>query len=403
MLPMSQLLPDPPLGVDRRADGRTPRQRPAALTLSTRFPAALALLTVFWVYVTATNILWGASMRESLVSIGGTHVFAPWDARLVQHLLLYLALVGCMWISRRIGWQPLWKALPLQVMCALIFSALGNPSMDVAEVVVGMYSWHDILIPGTWMVRDDYPGRQEFLWVASAVSVLIDYAFCLALLAGFEFYRRYRDSQLRAESLERSLSAAQLATLRMQLSPHTLFNLLHTIRGHVTWDPDVAQAMIIQLSDLLRRALQAGEQELSRLQDELDFVKLYLELQQRRFSDRLVIVVPCPQESPPVWVPSLILQPLVENAVLHGLAQEQTAVSVRVEVEADGEVLILRVVNTWRPGGGASALEQTGIGLKNVRERLAIQFNGRAAFRSEPAGDGDWVAEMRFPMLHNGA
>lgn len=373
------------------------------LTPSTRFPTVLALLTVFWVYVTATNILWGASMRESLAATGGKLVFSPWDARLAQHLVLYPALIGGMWISRRIGWQPLWRALPLQVMCALIFSALGNPAMNIGEAAVGMHSWHENTGQGPWIASDDYPGQQSLLWVASAVSFLIDYVFCLALVAGFEFYRRYRDSQLRAESLERSLGAAQLATLRMQLSPHTLFNLLHTIRGHVTWDPDVAQAMIIQLSDLLRRALQAGEQELSRLQDELDFVKLYLELQQRRFSDRLVIVVPCPNESPPVWVPSLILQPLVENAVLHGLAQEQAVVSVRVEVEADGEVLILRVLNTWRPDGGASAVEQTGIGLKNVRERLAIQFNGRAAFRSEPAGDGDWVAEMRFPMLHNGA
>ena len=78
----------------------------------------------------------------------------------------------------------------------------------------------------------------------------------------------------------------------MQLSPHTLFNLLHTIRGQITWDPPAAQTMVVQLGDLLRRLLTAGEREFSRLTDELQFVTLYLELQQKRFADRLTIAVP---------------------------------------------------------------------------------------------------------------
>ena len=102
-------------------------------------------------------------------------------------------------------------------------------------------------------------------------------------------YTRFRNSELQRAALEREWSAARLAALRMQLSPHTLFNLLHTIRGHIEWDPKGAQSMVVQLADLLRRLLNAGERDFSRLADELQFVRLYLELQQKRFADRLTV------------------------------------------------------------------------------------------------------------------
>jgi hypothetical protein len=373
----------------------------------TREGSSLLILTLFWAYATATNLLWGMSMKASLATIGVTHVFSAWDARLVQHLLLYPALVGALWVSRQIGWKSLGRAIPLQLLCALVFSALGNPAMDVAESIVGVYPWHDLRIPGWWRMEEEYPGRQSLLWIASLVSFLIDYAFCLALLAGFEFYRRFRDAQVRAreaqlrtQALERSLSAAQLAALRMQLSPHTLFNLLHTIRGQVGWDPNAAQAMIVQLGELLRLALRAGEQELTLLHDELEYVRLYLELQQRRFADRLSLDFPDLKSCPPVWVPSLILQPLVENAVVHGLAQAQAQITIRVGVAVEGETLILRVLNSMASGTIVGTARQ-GIGLKNVRERLAIQFPGRASCNAGPSSQDVWLAELRLPMLHS--
>ena len=216
---------------------------------------------------------------------------------------------------------------------------------------------------------------------------------------GFAFYQRLRDSQLRSAALERALTRAHLAALRMQLSPHTLFNLLHTIRGQIAWDPPAAQAMVVQLGDLLRRLLNAGEREFSRLSDELQFVTLYLELQQRRFADRLTIEVPAREAQARAWVPSLILQPLVENAVVHGLAGHEGAVTIRVEARVEGEELTLRVINTVAPGklGGHS-----GIGLANVRERLTVQFGERAGFDAGPGADGLWVAQIRMPLLRDG-
>src|SRR5438874_1759713 len=236
-------------------------------------------------------------------------------------------------------------------------------------------------------------------WVASITSFLVTYGFGLALVMGFAFYQRLRDSQLRSAALERALTRAHLAALRMQLSPHTLFNLLHTIRGQIAWDPPAAQAMVVQLGDLLRRLLNAGEREFSRLSDELQFVTLYLELQQRRFADRLTIEVPAREAHARAWVPSLILQPLVKNAVVHGLAGHEGAVTIRVEARVESEELTLRVLNTVAPGklGGHS-----GIGLANVRERLTVQFGERAGFDAGPGADGLWVAQIRMPLLRDG-
>ena len=165
------------------------------------------------------------------------------------------------------------------------------------------------------------------LWLASFVSFLPTYGFGLALVTGSALYTRFRNSELQRSALEREWSTARLAALRMQLSPHTLFNLLHTIRGHIEWDPKGAQAMVVQLADLLRRLLNAGERDFSRLADELQFVRLYLELQQKRFADRLTVILPTSEDIVDAWVPSLILQPLVENAVVHGLSGHQGPVS----------------------------------------------------------------------------
>jgi LytS/YehU family sensor histidine kinase len=200
---------------------------------------------------------------------------------------------------------------------------------------------------------------------------------------------------LRLAALEREWSAARLAALRMQLSPHTLFNLLHTIRGHIEWDPKAAQSMVVQLADLLRRLLNAGERDFSRLADELQFARLYLELQQRRFADRLRVILPNPAEVPALWVPSLILQPLIENAVVHGMAGHQGKVTVNVAVSVTGETLLLRVTNTMT----ADRIEGSdGIGLKNVRERMSVQFEGRASLSAGGSGN-EWVSEIAMPLI----
>jgi hypothetical protein len=368
------------------------------LTAARGFWPHLAVLTAFWIYVALSNVLYANSMQAGLSSMKIEHVFAHWDARLIQHLLLYPLFLLAMWRSLRTGWRPLWRALPLQLGCALGFAVLASPALVIGEKVLGeWYNEHPQVSSYNW--TQFVSGPEIPTWIASATNFLVTYGFGLALITGFAFYQRLRDSQLRSAALERALTQAHLAALRMQLSPHTLFNLLHTIRGHISWDPPAAQAMVVQLSDLLRRLLSAGEREFSRLADELQFVALYLELQQKRFADRLTIVAPALEALPPAWVPSLILQPLVENAVVHGLAGHEGAVTIRVEASVADEMLTLRVINTIAPGNRAG---QVGIGLTNVRERLAVQFGERASFAAQVTTGELWLAQIRMPLLRDG-
>jgi Histidine kinase len=357
----------------------------------------LAMLGTFWVYVTASNVLYATGMQASLSSMAPGHYFAPWDQRVLQHLILFPFLVICVLGSLRIGWQPMWRALPAQIGLGLLFSILASPAMIAAEFLLGkMEDWKHT---SPYTLREFLAGPEPAMWLASATTFLLAYGFGLALLTGIALYHRFRLSQLKSAALERALTSAHLATLRMQLSPHTLFNLLHTIRGQIGWDPAAAQAMVVQLGDLLRRLLNAGERDFSLLTDELRFVRLYLELQQKRFADRLTIWMADLDGIPALWVPSLILQPLIENAVVHGLAGHNGPVEIRVEVTICGENLLLRVINTIAP---KSITGRDGIGLRNVRERLAVQFAERAQFTAEAAGAGDWIAEIRMPLLRDG-
>lgn len=359
--------------------------------MGSRIRPPLLIVTGFWAYVAASNVLYANSMQANLTALHVAHFFAGWQPRLLQHLILYPVLLVCVRTSLRIGWQPLWRRLPLQILMALAFAMAASPALVLGEMILGDHVMHFGTSAGLSAMTLEW-----LTWVATGTEFLLAYGFALALVSGFDFYRRLRDSQIRSAALERALTAAHLASLRMQLSPHSLFNLLHTIRGQIEWDPDAARTMIVQLGDLLRRLLNAGEREYSRLADEVQFARLYLELQQRRFADRLTVEIPPAAGLAAAWVPSLILQPLVENAVVHGLAGHQEPVSIRLTAVALREKLILRVTNTMAP---ARERHGGGIGLRNVRERLALQFGGDALFEAGAANAREWVAEIRLPFL----
>jgi hypothetical protein len=353
----------------------------------------LGIVGLFWVYVTVSNLLYGYSMSAGIARVTNVTVFASWDMRLLQHLLLLPMLVVSFWASLKVQWRPILIALPLQIILGTVFSAMAYPVMILSEVIIATDQSQ-----GTALSQVVSAWSDPFwltLWLASFVSFLPSYGFGLALVTGLALYTRFRDSEVRLAALEREWSAARLAALRMQLSPHTLFNLLHTIRGHIEWDPRAAQSMVVQLADLLRRLLNAGERDFSRLADELQFARLYLELQQKRFADRLAVELPNPAEVPAVWVPSLILQPLIENSVVHGLSGHQGTATVKVTVRLVNETILLRVTNSMSPDRVVGA---DGIGLKNVRERMAVQFEGRAALMAGAHG-AEWISEISMPAI----
>jgi hypothetical protein len=358
-----------------------------------RLPARALLLitTLFWLYVTLSNVLYARSLQADVSQVSDVIVFGPWGQRVLQHLLLFPLLLGCYWTSLRIGWTPVWRGL-VQVVLGAAFASVSFWAMVLAIVLSSSSPMH----PQTTAVAGQHAESMGALWLASFTNFFLNYGFGLTLVTGFALYQRFRDSELRVAALEREWSAARLAALRMQLSPHTLFNLLHTIRGQIDWNPQVAQSMMVQLADLLRRLLSAGERDFSLLAEELRFVQLYLELQERRFADRLTVVLPDVEAQPAVWVPSLILQPIVENAVVHGLAGHGGPITIRIEVLLSSETLILRVINSIAPN---HAVRRDGIGLRNVRERLAVQFGPNAAVDVGPTDATTWVAQLTIPVL----
>lgn len=347
----------------------------------------LVVTCLFWAYVTVSNVLYAYGMSTGFERLIDMPLFAGWQTRVIEHLILLPFLLLSYWTSLRVRWRPLWAAIPLQISLALCFAALAYPAMVAAEMLRGDTSLHGA---SAW-----HEPLSRALWLASWVTFLPAYGFGLALVTGLALYARIRDAELQVAALEHAFSTARLAALRMQLSPHTLFNLLHTIRGHIEWNPKAAQSMIISLSDLLRRLLSAGEHEFVRFAEELQFVRTYLELQQARFPDRLAFALPDTDGAGRLWLPSLILQPLVENAVVHGLAGHRGRVSIEIAATVSADRLTLGVTNDVAAGRPAAG---TGIGLANVRERLAVHFPGRSHIATG-LRDGRWMTEISLPRL----
>jgi len=359
--------------------------------------SVLLLVTLFWAYVTLGDIVYHEAMRIEVAEMTGVMVFFPWQHRVLQHALMLPLLLACYSKAARIGWRPARRRVPQQLALALAFSLLMYWSMKVSDRLLHLLlGWpaqpFGVFTRGDWGV-----------WVSSAVSGLLAYGFGLALVTVVATWGRYHILQLRSSELRREWTGARLAALRSQLSPHTLFNVLNTIQARISGEPEVAERLIASLGDLLRGLLQAGERDYAQLRSELEFGELYLGLQLGRFADRLSVHVQKSVDVPAVWVPSLILQPLIENAVVHGLADHSGPVRIDVTWDLSPYRLQLRVVNSVGPGKAPGA---GGFGLRNVRERLAVQFGGRAVLSSGPGDASTWVATLHLPVLrewHPGA
>lgn len=214
-----------------------------------------------------------------------------------------------------------------------------------------------------------------------------------------DFYRKYQERELTAVQLKQQLTAAQLQTLRMQLHPHFLFNTLHTISMLVRkQENQLAVRMISGLSDLLRYALKEKNSQEVTLKQELDFVQHYLEIEQIRFQDRLHLRFTVEQEIMEARVPNLILQPLVENAVRHGIGASASAGLIEITAKRENGNLLMQVQDdgTGLAEGWQSEIH-TGIGLINTRERLLQHYGAEYAFDIKNASPKGVIASIRIP------
>ncbi len=228
---------------------------------------------------------------------------------------------------------------------------------------------------------------------------VVTYWVLVVLRHTFDFYTRYREEELRVSRMETQLAQAQLQALRMQLQPHFLFNTLNAISALMHRDLDAAERMIARLSDFLRLTLEAGGAHEVPLRQELEFLRRYLEIEQTRFADRLDVQMDVEPAAMEARVPNLILQPLVENAIRHGIARSASAGRIEIAAHRRNGALLLEVADDG-PGlpRGTDRPAREGVGLSNTRARLAQLYGGTSELLLANRREGGLRVSLTIPF-----
>lgn len=225
--------------------------------------------------------------------------------------------------------------------------------------------------------------------LVESFSNIIIYLLILSGHYAYDYYRKYRDREMRSLELEGRLTQAELHNLKAQLQPHFLFNTLHTISVLMMRDTAAANRMLIRLSDLLRLSLDNVRSQEVSLKEELDFLAGYLEIEQTRFRDRLNVCLKIEPTTINARVPNLILQPLVENSIKHGIAKMPRGGTIEIcSALVNGDLMLeVRDDGPGFPKTDGEALTE-GVGLGNTRARLLQLYGTRHKFelRNKPGG-----------------
>jgi LytS/YehU family sensor histidine kinase len=227
------------------------------------------------------------------------------------------------------------------------------------------------------------------LFIRNLDFTLMTYTTVLGLSYALHYSRESQARAVKEAQLETRLVEAKLRTLQAELQPHFLFNTLHAISSLVHTNPDGADRMISRLSDLLRLTFDRSGASRVSLQEELEFLQKYLEIEQTRFQDRLTVRFDVDPDTLDAEVPRLILQPLVENAIKHGVSPKPGAGLVQISTRRQGQKLWIEISdNGVGLSAGARARLRSGVGLSNTRDRLEVLYGAdhRIQFSDETKG-----------------
>lgn len=322
-------------------------------------------------------------------------VFA-WQAPLMYLWALYTPLI--LRLGRRF---PLERGRRLRSLAVHVLANVVTVSIS-ATLSIGLGR---ALFPTAGAAAQGIPLSAQFLMTANAlvyVSLLL-YGAVLGVGYALDYYHRFRERELLAAQLSARLAEAQLQALRMELNPHFLFNALNAVAMLVrTGASDQAVRMIAGLSDLLRLTLQGSDAHEVRLGDELDLLGRYLEIEEIRFGDRLVVRMDIDPELLDAQVPNLILQPLVENALRYGIAPRAAAGLLEIRARRHGDTLELSVRDDG-PGLPAGwSMAAAGVGLGNTRARLEQLYGPHQSLEVTAAAGGGTLARLTLPY-HSGS
>jgi two-component system, LytTR family, sensor kinase len=311
--------------------------------------------------------------------------FAAWTLNFVLWGLTFL----CMWRFLRVSIQTastrqmLLRYLPLSILVGIV--------EEVLFITIFRYQH-----PG---MHYSFLKRLGHNLSSALVTDVIIFWMGFIVFRSVGYYQRYREREQVASQLQAQLVQARLQALQMQLNPHFLFNTLNSVSSLMRSDPDGADEMLERLSSLLRITLAKGQAPRIPLQEEMEVVQLYVSIQQLRFGDRVSHSV---EVAPEVWdalVPSMILQPIVENAYVHGISRSlgQGAITIRAYVEGDKLCISIRNAGGV-PGSLGDALKREGVGIANVKARLELHYGSRQSFSIREVVPGDVTALCVLPL-----
>ena len=235
----------------------------------------------------------------------------------------------------------------------------------------------------------------SLLWAAGVLLYVLSVTFHYVLLAE----QNAREAQKRALEARILARDAELKALRAQVNPHFMFNCLHSISALTSADAGKAREMCILLADFLRTTLRLGGKETITLEEELDLVRGYLAIEKVRFGARVHMEEEVDKRTTGFPLPPLLLQPLVENAIRHGIANLPEGGVIRLAAQRTGEALSIVVENSFDPDTPSSL--KTGLGLENIRNRLNARYGGDASV-VVGANGGRFSVRLRFPVQENG-
>lgn len=341
---------------------------------------------LFGIFLTGQNLLYSASQ-------GGTSILAALTRAFVGAATWAVITLVAFVLSRRF---PLDRSRRQWVSIGVHIVA--GPALATFEVLVA-YAMGRL---------SNEPGTLNELFFTTFPTSFLMYWLLVAVGHGLEYYRRYRRREQHAARLRARLARAELHLLKNQLHPHFLFNTLHAISALMHKDVKAADRMLARLSELLRATLDhTGTQEV-RLQEELEFLEPYLEIERARLGDRLQVDLDVDPALLGSFVPHMILQPLVENAIRHGIAPRSQPGRVRVSAHARGPRLVLEVSDNG-PGAPPGRSLQSGLGLSNTRARLEQLYGDDFLFEpgNQPGGGFQVVLEIplreaQLESLHKG-
>jgi hypothetical protein len=278
---------------------------------------------------------------------------------------------------------PVWRALLIHLTATAILTFFWvNVGGSVAREMDAVPGWS-----GT---SAEYLKKKEMLFAAGAFFYLLSVAVHYALIA----HRASQEAQARAVESSVRARDAELGALKAQINPHFLYNSLNSISALTSIDPARAREMCVSLADFLRLTLGMGEKAVIPLKEEISLVEKYCAIEKIRFGERLTVKEDVQEEAQECLLPPLLLQPLFENAVVHGIAQMPEGGWISLHAARNGARLSVTLENSWDPEAGSS--RKNGVGLKNVQRRLEARYGNEAHLQAN-AEDEVFRVNLSFP------